>query len=599
MSAAVFQQAVAAFQAGDMAEAQRQVGRVLAAQPRQPDALHLAALISRQLGRQLEALQQFEASLRASPHQPVVLSNLGNLLRDLGRHEEAEQRYRRAVELMPRLADAWYQRGLLAMERHQPGEAISHLSKARELDVQPRVLVALASAQLEAGKPADALLTAREFGRIAPTDARAVALEARALSLLEDRGAARVRLQAALGQVDDPASLHHELGLLALEEGNAGEAMACFRAAVHARPEFIDAHRALNRLQWEAGEAAFTESYRQALEQAPTFAPLHHHLAAACIASGDEAAATEVLERALDLAGPDPFLLHGLAVQHLKGGDFARARAGFDRALAARPDELRFLIDRANLALREAEPEVAQQSIGRALQVSPHHQEAWAYQGILWRLSGDARHDWLNDYERLLRDYELPVPPGFTSVAEFMQALASELVGRHTAVRQPLDQSVRHGTQTTGVLLDDPHPLLAALRSAIDTCLQDYLAGLKPEAGHPLRSRLGRGARFAGSWSVSLGGEGYHANHVHPLGWLSCCTYVALPEAIGSGDDDRRGWIKFGETALGLPGQEQVARAIQPRVGHCVFFPAYFWHGTYPFADQGRRLTVPCDFEPA
>ncbi|MGA0072706.1 MAG: tetratricopeptide repeat protein, partial [Steroidobacteraceae bacterium] len=75
MSAAVFQQAVAAFQAGDMAEAQRQVGRVLAAQPRQPDALHLAALISRQLGRQLEALQQFEASLRASPHQPVVLSN--------------------------------------------------------------------------------------------------------------------------------------------------------------------------------------------------------------------------------------------------------------------------------------------------------------------------------------------------------------------------------------------------------------------------------------------------------------------------------------------------------------------------------------------
>ncbi|MGA1730908.1 MAG: putative 2OG-Fe(II) oxygenase, partial [Steroidobacteraceae bacterium] len=64
-------------------------------------------------------------------------------------------------------------------------------------------------------------------------------------------------------------------------------------------------------------------------------------------------------------------------------------------------------------------------------------------------------------------------------------------------------------------------------------------------------------------------------------------------------DDDRRGWIKFGETALGLPGQEEVARAIQPRVGHCVFFPAYFWHGTYPFADQGRRLTVPCDFEPA
>ena len=598
MSAAVFQQAVAAFQAGDMAEAQRQVGKVLAAQPRQPDALHLAALISRQLGRPLEALQQFEASLRASPHQPVVLSNLGNLLRDLGRHEEAEQRYRRAVELMPHFADAWYQRGLLAMERHQPGEAISHLSTARDLDAQPRVLVAMASAQLEAGKPTDALLTARDFRRVAPTDARAVALEARALARLGDETAAQLPLQAALSKVDDPASLHHELGLLALEQNDAEKAMDCFRAAIRTRPDFIDAHRALNRLQWEGGDAAFMESYRQALEQSPASAPLHHNLAAACIASGDEAAATGVLERALDLAGPDPFLLHGLAVQHLKGGDFARAREGFDRALAVRPDDIRFLIDRANLALREQHPEAAQQAITRALTVSPRHQEAWAYQGILWRLAGDARHDWLNDYDRLLRDYELPVPPGFPSLEEFMQALAAELVGRHTAVRQPLDQSVRHGTQTTGVLLDDPHPLLVALRSAIDACLKDYLGGIKRAAEHPLLSRLGRGARFAGSWSVSLGGDGYHANHVHPLGWLSCCTYVMLPDAIGLGGEDRRGWIKFGETALGLDEQEQVARAIQPRVGHCVFFPAYFWHGTYPFEEAGRRMTVPCDFEP-
>lgn len=598
MSATVFQQAVAAFQAGDMAAAKRQVDRVLAAQPRQPDALHLAALISRQLGRQLEALTQFEASLKASPHQPVVLSNLGNLLRDLGRHDEAEQRYGRAVELMPQFADAWYQRGLLAMERHRSGDAVLHLTKARELDPQPRVLAALASVQLEGGKPADALLTARDFGRIAPMDARAVALEARALARLGDETAAQGLLQSGLGKVDNPASLHHELGLLALERGDAGAAMDCFRAAIRARPEFIDAHRALNRLQWERGDAAFMESYRQALEQAPASAPLHHNLAAACIASGDEDGATTVLERALDTAGSDPFLLHGLAVQYLKGGDLGRAREGLDRALASRPDEVRFLIDSANLCIREQQPDAAQKAITRALAVSPRHQEAWAYQGVLWRLAGDARHDWLNDYDGLLRDYKLPVPAGFASLSEFMQALASELTGRHTAVRQPLDQSVRHGTQTTGVLLDDPHPLLVALRAAIDTCLQDYLGRLQRESAHPLSSRLGRGARFAGSWSVSLGGEGYHANHVHPLGWLSCCTYVMLPEAIGAGGEDRRGWIKFGETALGLDEQEQVARAIQPRVGHCVFFPAYFWHGTYPFREAGRRLTVPCDFEP-
>lgn len=599
MSVAVFQQAVAAFQAGDLPGAQRQVQALLAAQPRHPDGLHLAALISRQSGRPLEALAQFEASLAASPHQPVVLSNLGNLLRDLGRYGEAERRYRRAVELMPNFVDAWYQRGVLAMERHQFTEAVDHLARACSLQGGARELAALAGAQLDANLPVDALSTAQALHHLEAASARAVALEARARAALGEREAARALLQGSLAKVDDPAILHHELALFALEVGAQDAAVAALEAAVQINPEFIDAHRVLNRLYWESGDDRFLRSYRQALQHAPGSAPLYHNLAAACLSSGDGSAAVQILERALERAGPDPFLLHGLAVQHLKDGDFIRAREGLDRALTARPDELRFLIDRANLALREAEPEVAQRSVSRALEVSPHHQEAWAYQGILWRLLDDARHHWLNDYDRLLRDYALPVPVGFTSAQEFMQALAAELEGRHTAVRQPLDQSVRHGTQTTGVLLDDPHPLLAALRSAIDTCLKDYLAGLKREPGHPLLSRLEKGARFAGSWSVSLGGKGYHANHVHPLGWLSCCTYVALPVAIGSGQDDRRGWIKFGETALELPGQEQVARAIQPRVGHCVFFPAYFWHGTYPFADQGRRLTVPCDFEPA
>jgi hypothetical protein len=97
---------------------------------------------------------------------------------------------------------------------------------------------------------------------------------------------------------------------------------------------------------------------------------------------------------------------------------------------------------------------------------------------------------------------------------------------------------------------------------------------------------------------VKLGSQGFHTNHVHPYGWLSCCNYIALPSAVSTGESNRSGWIKFGETSLALGARERIAQAIQPRIGHCVFFPAYFWHGTIPFVGTEPRLTVPCDFEP-
>ena len=40
-------------------------------------------------------------------------------------------------------------------------------------------------------------------------------------------------------------------------------------------------------------------------------------------------------------------------------------------------------------------------------------------------------------------------------------------------------------------------------------------------------------------------------------------------------------------------------RAIEPKPGHLVFFPSYFWHGTYPFESEEPRMTVPCDIDPA
>jgi len=599
-----FSDALTAFQGGRPEAAQELLQTLLRQQPRHADGQHLAALIARQQGRLLQALEHFAASLASNERQPVVHANFGNLLVDLKRYDEAETHYRRATELLPSSAEAWYRRGVLATDRHQLELALDCLQRARKLKADNRTLLAIGRAELAAGKPVAALETARDLQRAFPRDARGVALEARALQAQQQVAAAIDLLEARQTQVEDPAALDYELGLIAVDADDATRAINAFERCLARQPEHIEAHRALNNLLWEQREPGFLSSYHAALKLRPNFAPLYHNMAASYIASGQEREATRSLEFAIERLGRDPFLLHGLGVQAMKHGNLAVARDFIEEALKVSPDVTRFRVDRANLHIQRGEYDAAEPELEYALKLEPYNQEVWAYCGLLWRLTADARADWLNDYEQLLRDYELPTPAGYADINEFMSELAEYLQSRHTRTRQPLDQSVRGGTQTSGVLLDDPHPLINKLKSSIALCTEDYLATLKLDRSHPFLGRLPvmqqarQRWRFAGSWSVSLAPQGFHTNHVHPYGWLSCCSYIALPEALGQHDNDRSGWIQFGATSLALGEREQVARAIAPRVGHCVFFPGYFWHGTVPFTASQRRLTVPCDFEP-
>ena len=253
------------------------------------------------------------------------------------------------------------------------------------------------------------------------------------------------------------------------------------------------------------------------------------------------------------------------------------------------PKNLRFILDRVSLAIKMGDENTCQGLIDRALAIQPYNQETWAYQGVIWRLQRDERYSWLYDYDVFLKSYDLPVPQGFNSISDFMRELNEYLETLHISTKQPLDQSVIHGTQTMGVLLDDPHPLVTSFKSSLMECVDKYLATLPKDSTHPFLARVADSYAFSGSWSVQLKESGHHSNHVHPLGWLSCCSYVSVAD-LSSGKD---GWIKFGETSLNLGENEMVSRDIQPIIGRCVFFPSYFWHGTYPIPCDQLRVTIP------
>jgi hypothetical protein len=241
--------------------------------------------------------------------------------------------------------------------------------------------------------------------------------------------------------------------------------------------------------------------------------------------------------------------------------------------------------------LRTGRPERAAEVAGPVV-AGPAAKLMWPYLSIAWRLLDDPRRQWLEGDGRLVGIYDLgdDLPS--------LDALAARLRALHVATSQPLEQSVRGGTQTDGPLFSRIEPEIRSLRRAVAAAVERHVAQLPPpDPSHPiLAPRRDDRIRFSGSWSVRLTGEGHHANHIHPAGWFSSALYVALPDEAERGPPPA-GWLALGrpqaELGLDLPPDRQ----IEPKPGRLVLFPSIMWHGTVPF-DSGERLTVAFDVAP-
>jgi hypothetical protein len=250
--------------------------------------------------------------------------------------------------------------------------------------------------------------------------------------------------------------------------------------------------------------------------------------------------------------------------------------------------------------LKLGDPKRAETYALAATRANPLEQPAWACLTVIWRLLEDAQEAWLADYDRLVMPIAIEPPEGFASTEAFMGALANDLTALHTTIHHPVEQSLREGTQTRGLLFDRSIPTVQALKRQLQRQIQDKLAELPVDQAHPFLGRNNKRVSFAGSWSVRLRSGGFHINHIHPVGWISSALYVSLPEGMADAPD---GTSAPGALAFGIPdsalGLDLAPRRIeQPKVGRLVIFPSYFWHGTVPFESDQPRLTVAFDAVP-
>lgn len=384
---------------------------------------------------------------------------------------------------------------------------------------------------------------------------------ARAKAGLLDHDAARAAYERYLASAPGDAVAQTELAQLVwMQTADAGLALQALDAAIGRSPPQADLIVARYRLIGEMG---------------------------------DREGAHAGLEALLLRAGPDVQVLAAASAAALACGKTGAAVAHAAKLVALQPADSTALSTQAMALIAAGAYREAQAAVERLRAIEPRNQYHIALQGDLWRHTGDARQQEVYDYDRLVFRTPLDAPQGWRSAEAYVDDLIAALEQRHCYRAEPFFQSVRQGSQISS-LTSFEEPALRAFGDAIGGAAQRF-AGRLAHASGPATLPGAPGAALVSSWSVLLPPGGFHADHVHPEGWISSACHLRCEDAeeVAGG-----GWLKFGQSPLPTTPPLPPAYLVRPQRGVVVFFPSYLWHGTIA-ARSSSRLTVAADFMPA
>lgn len=416
-----------------------------------------------------------------------------------------------------------------------------------------------------------------------PSSQAAAEGRARIAIQLREEAAADHCARALAFHDHDPAMQLQMIWIASIQLGAAARPM--LESYLRRNPHSIRAYEILADLNAQAGAGdAFANHYVAALKEFPTSREIWISYWNSLSKSGRSAEALESMDanRAL-LEGDRDFLMLEVAIAS-HSGMVERAAPLIDR-LDERPDAR---LARGQHRLQTGDPAGAAKLLESVVAAEPDNLTAWAMLEPAWRAAGDGRHDWLIGQPGLYGAVDLALSDtDLLAIADALRAL-------HIASSQPLGQSVRGGTQTSGDLFTSGDPKVLQLVDALAAAIREFLGNLPPaDRAHPLLKHRNREIGFGPSWSIRLTGGGFHAAHFHPGGFLSSACYISVPDGL-AGNAEREGWLEIGRPPPELKLDLPALAAFEPRPRRLVLFPSFLFHGTRPFAG-GERLTVAFD----
>lgn len=368
--------------------------------------------------------------------------------------------------------------------------------------------------------------------------------------------------------------------------------------------DYIPAHEFLNKIYWESKDLEnFLSSYDRMLAHIPTHLEMQSSKLQMQIIAEQYDGALETLANLPAELKNHPMILHIASVVHTRLNDDSKAQLALDQCLKMQAQNSRFLIDKAVYHIRQKQYNSANALLQAATKLEPFNQETLAYLASVWKLASAEHYQWLYNYPHFVEQQN--IQKNFVDAlgeTDAWQQLIQHCRDMHGEINNPLDQSVRKGTQTTGKVLSSEHRLMTVLKEQIKQAIGAYLAKLPSDPNHPFLQRKSDDFYLSGNWSVRLYGSGHHVNHIHPKGWLSACLYIQVPSNTNLSDPQKKGWLTFGQSGLAKDNENTVDEHVCPEAGKLVIFPAYFWHGTVPTQESttqdGERITIICDIEP-
>ena len=191
-------------------------------------------------------------------------------------------------------------------------------------------------------------------------------------------------------------------GFQALQVGNTDQAAACCRQVLEVRKDLPEAHFLVGLVALELEQRRTAIS---AFGSVTTLEPGHGaawaHLARLFMQTGQVLRAEEALEKAVLHADDNPVVHDLVGHVHTMLGDEGRALEWYCRAVDAQPDNVPFLVNKANCQMYVGELEGSEETLQRALVLSPGNPNAhW----ILSMLSKAKSHDHVNEMRRLVEN---------------------------------------------------------------------------------------------------------------------------------------------------------------------------------------------------
>lgn len=313
------------------------------------------------------------------------------------------------------------------------------------------------------------------------------------------------------------------------------------------------------------------------------------------------AKASESGTRALLLAASDPERAAALAARgkaETRLGEFETARDSLNAALDLDPANKDACKRLVALDLAANRPDAVLALFERLHAQGAGHARLFAAQTLAQARSGDfaaaANSGGMPD---LFESTVLEPPPGWSSIEQFNDALAEELLA-HPGMRYERYGSASVKTWRIEAPARHDTPLFKTLLERIVEALGRY-GEATDGSDHPWAAHR-PDAAFLRNWCVITEGEGFEDWHVHQFGWASGVYYVQVPDEISNGTGPE-GCLAFGLPA-DLAGEQGSAgygeHMVRPRSGLFMAFPSFSYHRTYPHHTGGKRICVAFDVRP-